>query len=363
MKVLILANLGMGLYKFRKELIEELLKEKNEVYIALPKCKYTEKMEDMGCNFVGINLERRSTNPIKDFKLLLNYIKIINFIKPDVILTYTIKPNIYGGLASRITKTPYISNITGLGTSFESNGIVKRTILKLYKSALKKSSCVFFQNNSNKKFFIENSLVSSKTRLIPGSGVNIDQFPYEKYPMSNNEITFLFIGRIMRAKGIDELFEAIQIIKIKYPNINLQIIGDFEEDYYSKLKKLEIQNVIKYYGQQDDVRTFIKKSHAIILPSHHEGLANVLLESASSGRPILASKVPGCIETFEEGVTGLGFEAKNAESLIEAFLKFINLSYEQKKEMGIAGRRKIEREFNRNHVVNAYMDEIKNSYY
>jgi galacturonosyltransferase len=162
----------------------------------------------------------------------------------------------------------------------------------------------------------------------------------------------------MKAKGIDELLEAIERVKNKYSNVQLDIVGFCEEDYSDKLKEYEKQEFIKYHGQQDDIHTFIKDCHALVLPTYHEGMANVLLEAASTGRPVLASNIPGCKETFDEGVSGLGFEVKNVDSLVKAIIKFIDLPYEEKKAMGIAGRKKMEREFDRNIVVNAYLEEI-----
>lgn len=358
MKILVLANFGMGLYNFRKELLEELIKQGNDVYISLPNDEYIPKLKKMGCKFINTNLDRRGTNPLADLKLLLNYVRIIKNIKPDVVLTYTIKPNVYGGIACSITKTPYITNITGLGTSVENKGIIQKITLMLYKLGLKKASCVFFQNKTNQMFFEDNRIVESKTTLIPGSGVNLQQHRFEEYPLNDDKIRFLFIGRIMKAKGIEELLEAAKLIKENYPNAQFDLIGGIEENYNEEIDNLEKLDIIKYHGQQEDVHSFIKKSHATILPSYHEGLANVLLESASSGRPVLASRVPGCIETYEDGLTGFGFEAMDVDSLVEAIIKFIKLPYDEKSEMGIAGRRKIENEFDRNTVINTYLQEI-----
>ncbi|MFJ7186828.1 glycosyltransferase family 4 protein [Lysinibacillus xylanilyticus] len=358
MKILVLANFGMGLYNFRKELLEELIKEDNEVYISLPDDEYVPKLKKIGCKFIDTHLERRGKNPLTDFKLLLDYVGIIKRVKPDIVLTYTIKPNVYGGIACAITKTPFITNITGLGTSVENKGLIQKITLMLYKLGLMKASCVFFQNLNNRRFFEDNRIVKSKTRLIPGSGVNLEQHKFEKYPMSDEKVRFLFIGRIMKAKGIEELFEAAKLVKENYPNVQFHLIGGIEENYNEEIDKLEKLGIIKYHGQQNDVHSFIKKSHATILPSYHEGLANVLLESASSGRPVLASGVPGCVETFDDGLTGFGFEVMSVESLVKAITKFVNLPYEQKKEMGIAGRTKMENEFDRNIVINAYLQEI-----
>jgi glycosyltransferase involved in cell wall biosynthesis len=361
MKILVFANFGMGLYNFRKELLEELIKQNHEVYISLPNDEYVPKLKDIGCKFVNTPLDRRGTNPFTDFKLLFNYIKLIKRINPDIVLTYTIKPNIYGGIACAVTKTPYITNITGLGTSIENKGLIQKFTLFLYRLGLKKASCVFFQNETNRKFFINNRIVKGNTRLLPGSGVNLENHKFEEYPIEDGKLKFLFIGRIMKAKGIEELLEAAQLLKREYPNVEFDLIGGSEENYSQKLDELERQNIIKYHGQQENVHSYIKKSHAIILPSYHEGLANVLLESASSGRPVLASKVPGCIETFEDGLTGFGFEPRSVESLVTAIYKFINLSYEQRIAMGMAGREKMENEFDRNIVILAYLKEIKNT--
>lgn len=360
MKILVIANFGMGLYNFRKELLEELINKKNEVIIALPNDEYVPKLKSLGCKFMETHLERRGTNPIKDLKLLLHYIKLIKRIRPDVVLTYTIKPNVYGGLACRITKTPYLTNITGLGTAVENKGIIQRITLLLYKIGLKKASCLFFQNETNQKFFCDRNIVKNKTRLVPGSGVNLEKHIFEDYPENEHNNRFLFIGRIMKSKGIEELVQATKIVKEKYPKTHFDLIGSCEEDYFQQLDELHKLGIIHYHGQQSDVHSFIKKSHATILPSHHEGTANVLLESASSGRPVLASRVPGCKETFDEGISGFGFDVRSVDSLVEAIIKFINLPYEQKIAMGIAGRKKMEKEYDRKIVISAYMDEINN---
>ncbi|TCO78822.1 glycosyltransferase family 4 protein [Marinisporobacter balticus] len=358
MKILVLANFGMGLYKFRKELLEELIKQSNDVYISFPHDEYVFKLKSLGCEYLESNVDRRGTNPVTDMALILTYIKIIRRIKPDVVLTYTIKPNVYGGIACRITKTPYLTNITGLGTSIENKGLMQKVALGLYRIGLKESRCVFFQNEPNKQFFTKKKVVKRRTRLIPGSGVNLKHHVLEEYPNNTETIKFLFIGRIMKAKGIDELLKAAKIVKEKYLNVQFDLIGFIEEDYTEQLKEYEKNGVVNYHGPQNDVHKFIRKAHATILPSYHEGTANVLLESASSGRPVLASKVTGCIETFDEGISGFGFKVKSVDSLVEAIIRFINLPDDKKKAIGIAGRKKMEKEFDRCIVINAYIEEL-----
>ncbi len=360
MKILILANFGMGLYNFRKELLQELINMGNEVFISLPNDQYVPRLQSLGCKYIETNLERRGTNPLKDLKLLFQYKKLIKQIKPDIVLTYTIKPNVYGGLACRITKTPYITNITGLGTSIENKGIIQKITLVLNKVGLKNAACLFFQNETNRKFFTENKITNGKTRLIPGSGVNLHVHSFEEYPIDDGTTRFLFIGRMMKAKGIDELLQAARIVKEKYPNTEFDLVGGCEEDYHQTLLECSELGMVNYHGQQEDVHSFIKRSHATVLPSYHEGTANVLLESASSGRAVLASRVPGCKETFDENVSGFGFEVRDVDSLTETIVKFINLPYDQKKAMGMAGRSKMENEYDRRIVIEAYIEEIYN---
>lgn len=357
-KVLILANNDMGLYKFRKELIETLLKE-YRVIISLPEGPFVENLKQMGCEFIETKFERRGKNPFDELKLLLFYKKIFSDIRPDIVLTYTIKPTIYGGIACRISKIPYIINITGLGTAVENPGILQKMILLMYRTVLPHAQCVFFQNRSNMDFFVKRGM-TKKTILIPGSGVNVTDFRFEEYPDLNDcEDKFLFIGRIMKDKGVEELFEAAARIKEKYPKVSFDIIGGSDEDYSEKMEELSKKEIITYWNVQSDVRPFLKQCGAVVLPSYHEGMANVLLEASALGRPVLASKVPGCRETFDEGITGIGFAVRNADALYEALENFILLGYTEKVEMGKAARRKMEKEFDRQKVIEAYLKEIK----
>jgi glycosyltransferase involved in cell wall biosynthesis len=357
-KVLILSNHHVYTYNLRKEIIQKILYENYEVYLVLPYGEKVERLMEIGCKFIDLPLDRRGINPINDLKLLFSYYRIIKKIKPSVVLSYTIKPNIYGGIASKSTNTPYLANVTGIGTSINNKGLIQKITLTLYKFGLKKAACVFFQNELNRQLFIDKHIVNGKTKLIPGSGVNLNYHCFEDYPDSDDIIKFLFIGRIMKDKGIDELLEAAQKVKCMYPNVQFDLVGYCEENYTKRLSDFENRGIIKYYGQQDDVHSFIKGAHAIIHPSYHEGMANVLLEAASTGRPVLASNIPGCRETFDEGISGYGFEVRNTLALVNTIEKFIQLPYEKKKQMGIAGRSKVEREFDRQIVIDSYMEEI-----
>ncbi len=357
-KILIFANLDMGLYNFRKELLQRLLLEGYEVYISLPDGPRVKEMVAMGCKFLETPVDRRGMNPIADLKLLFQYRKLLKEIQPDVVLTYTIKPNIYGGLACRMAKIPYLSNITGLGSAIHSGGLTQKLLLFLYGLSAKKASCLFFQNSQNRSFFQENNIISENNVLLPGSGVNLKDYAYEAYPAEDLPLSFLFIGRLMRDKGVGELVEAARNIRKDYPQITFDLVGFCEEEYQDTFSELNEGTVVNALGQQQNVKEFIKTHSATVLPSYHEGTANVLLESASMGRPCIASRIPGCMEIIDEGATGYLCEAKDALSLEEALRKFIRLSYAERKEMGVLGRLKMEREYDRTIIIEQYLQEI-----
>lgn len=358
MKILVLANFGMGLYNFRKELLEELIKQNHEVFVSLPNDEYVPNLEILGCKFINTPINRRGTNPLTDFKLLMNYKRIIKVVKPDVVLTYTIKPNVYGGLACRLTNVPSIANITGLGTAVENGGLLQKITLILYKISLSKAKCVFFQNRENEEFLTNRNIVTGKHKILPGSGVNLNHYTLLDYP-SDGSINFLFISRVMKEKGIEQYLDAATFIKVKYPNTEFHIVGFCEEEYEDKLKDMQEKGIIKYHGKQSDVRKFHEISHCTIHPTFYpEGMSNVLLESAACGRPIITTNRSGCREIVDEGVNGFTVEPRKSRTLIEKIEKFINLDYGAKKQMGLAGRKKVNNEFDRKIVVNSYIKEI-----
>lgn len=297
-------------------------------------------------------------NPVKDFSLFQTYRKLLRDIKPDVVLTYTVKPNVYGGLACRLAHIPYITTITGLGTTFEKQGMIRTLVISLYRLGLKKASAVMFQNTTNQSLF-KSLNIGRNYHVVSGSGVNLEQHCFEPYPAEDTLIRLTFVGRIMRDKGIGELLEAARAIKKNHPEVQFDLIGGFDEAYQNAVQDAVDAGIVNYLGSQKEMHPFYTNSWAVIMPSYHEGISNVCLEAASTGRPVLASNVPGCRETFDDGVTGIGFEAKSAEALQKAIEKFLSLPYEEKVKMGCAGRAKMEREFDRKHVVEAYITEIK----
>ena len=352
-KVLILCNSSGGLYDFRNELVLELLKE-YKVYVSVPDEVAVDKLKGEGCEVIHTDINRRGMNPVQDLGLFKAYWKILKEIKPDVVLTYTIKPNIYGGFCCRLLRIPYIVNITGLGTTFERGGMLKKMVVTMYRTALKKAVCVFFQNDRNKQIFEENGIYGQKAKRVNGSGVNIEKYAFEDYP--GREIPkFLFVGRLMKEKGIEEYLYCAK----KYAKrAEFDIIGYCEEAYEDEVNQLQQQGMLRFHGFQSNVKSFYKEADAIVIASYHEGMSNVLLEAAATGRPVLATNIPGCKEAVEDNMTGLLFAPRSSEALESTIEFFLSLPVEQRRDMGQAARRKMEQEFDRMNVVKSYIEEI-----
>ena len=268
MKVLVLANNDGGLYRFRKELLEALVANGHQVYISLPWGERVEDLKEIGCTYIETNMDRRGMNPLKDMKLFFHYRKIIRTVKPDQIITYTIKPNIYGGFAARLAKIPYALTITGLGSAFQKKGILRKMVTMMYKIACGKVHVVYFENTGNQKVFLQEKIVREDTTcVLNGAGVNLEDFPYEPYPMDPGPTRFLFVGRVMREKGVDELLNAMKALRQEGQDCTLEILGGYEEDYIETIRHCEESGWLKYHGFQPDVRPFMAACHCSVLPS------------------------------------------------------------------------------------------------
>jgi len=358
--ILILSNNIGGLYSFRREVILAIAQEGYQVYISIPDFESSrgEYFEDNGCHIIPTRFNRRGTNPFADIRLIITYWRQIKRLTPVAVLTYTIKPNVYGGMVCRLCGTPQLANVTGLGDAVENGGWLQKLTIILYKIGIGKAKRVFFQNQSNKDFCIRHGIADELSILLPGSGVNLKHHVLQPYP-EDGVIRFLYIGRIMRDKGSEELFEAAKAITAKYNNVEFQILGSVEGYFNAQFDLLVSQGIIKFLGQTADVRPYIGQAHCTIMPSYHEGMSNVNLESAANGRPVITTNVPGCRETVDDDVTGFLVEPKSSESLIDGIRRFLALSYEQKELMGQNARKKVEREFDRDIVVRAYIKELK----
>ncbi len=358
-KVLFLVNHDVVIYNFRLELVERLLAEGHQVVISSPYGERIDDLKKLGCEFHEIEIARHGMNPIKEVKLIWEYKKLMKQIKPDIVFSYTIKPNIYGGIACALLNVPCVANITGLGTAVENGGLVQKITVLLYKIAFRKLQMLFFQNEENMQFFIDHKIAGKRYHLLPGSGVNLQRFIPLEYP-GEGKTEFAFISRIMKEKGVDQYLEAAEYIRKKYPETVFHVCGFCEQDYEEKLKELTERGIIHYHGMVRDVKEFLKNVHCTVHPTYYpEGLSNVLLESSACSRPIITTDRSGCREVIDDGVNGYIVNQQDSKDLIEKIEKFVQLPYEEKKQMGINGRKKVEREFDRNIVVEAYLNELK----
>lgn len=358
---------GDDVYCFRKEVIDALVEQGYRVILSCPESHRLDCFRNNDSIVVeDVEIDRRGTNPIKDLKLLCDYIKLYKRHRPDVVCTFTIKPNVYGSIAADLLGIPHINNITGLGSGFQNGGMMQRVVILLYRMALKKSNMVFFQNIENQQTAINSNLLGKNTphKCIPGSGVNLERFVISPKDSKDEEnVVFNYIGRVLKDKRIDDYLDAARIIKAKYHNVVFNIIGFIEPTeihYKNLLEELEKQGIVHYCGSVDDVRPYVKASDAIIHPSSYgEGISNVLLESAASGKAIITTDISGCKDCVDDGVTGFIYHANDVSQLVGKIEEFMSLSSQQRKEMGLAGRKKVEREFDRNIVVNEYLHKIK----
>ncbi len=360
-QILILSNSSEGIYNFRRELIRELI-PMGKLFISVPDAVAVEELRQEGCEMIHTDMNRRGINPMQDLKLMAAYAKLIRRIRPDVILTYTIKPNLYGGLMAGILGVPFLPTITGLGTAFQKQGGLQTIVKTLYRAAFSKAQVVFFQNARNRDLFQEMGLIQNRVRVVPGSGVNPERFRKEAFCPKERPL-FLYVGRLMREKGIEEFLEAATAFADR---ADFAIVGEYEEDYRRQVEEGIRQvteesgreDALRYYGPQRDVRPYYRQADAVIVASYHEGMSNVILEAAATGRPVLATNIPGCREAVEDNRTGLLFTPGSSQSLKETIEAFLALPMESREAMGEAGRVKMEQEFDRNRIVNDYLEEI-----
>ena len=365
--IAILTNNDDDIYCFRKELIEDIIDAGYEMLISCPNGEKFELMKHIEYRYDDPIIDRRGTNIISDLKLFIHYFDLFIKNKPSVVLTYTAKPNVYAGIAAHILGIPVISNVTGFGSVLNEGGFKQKLIMLLFKFSFRRSSCVMFQNSTNMKLAEDSGMVKGERKLIPGSGVNTERYPLQPYPDGGNgidgpKIVFNYIGRILHDKGVDDYIEAAKRIKAEYPETEFNMLGFIEptEIHYEKLlSELEKDGIIKYRGSQKDIKPFVSASHATIHPSTYgEGMSNVLLETASSGRPIISTDNPGCRETFIDGKTGFIYHGGDVDALCEQIKRFLSLPNEERKAMGEKGREYIKANFSRKIVIETYLQKI-----
>lgn len=357
MKILIITNHSYMLYRFRRELIAQLQQE-HEVVLSMPFVGHEDDFMRMGLKCINTDVDRRGINPKTDLKLLLTYRKLLKQERADLVITYSIKPNIYAGLACSAANIPFCANVQGLGTAFQRKAL-SQLVTDLYRSALKKAKVVFFENQGNAQEFIDRKILSrEQIAILPGAGINLEKYPLTAYP-ENDRMHFLYLGRIMKEKGIDELFAAMRRLHEQLGNkVVLDLVGFFDDDYEAQVNQLVADGIAVFHGFQTEPAPYYANADCVVLPSYHEGLSNVLLEAAAIGRPVITSRIHGCKETVDEDVSGLLCQVKSAEDLYQKMLQMAAMPRSGRENMGFAARKKVEQEFEKNMVVQKTIDAI-----
>lgn len=357
MKILIATNHSYMFYRFRKELVEALLKE-NEVVLSTPFAGHEQELQALGLSCIQSRLDRRSINPAKDLRLINEYRRLLDEIRPDLVITYSIKPNVYMGGICRARGIPYAANVQGLGTAFE-KPLLSAVARTMYRSALSRAQRVFFENTDNERFFIEQNIIRAEQALtLPGAGINLDEYPYAA-AHDDGVCSFLFVGRIMREKGVDEFFAAASALKAQLGRrVEFDVVGFYEDEYKQSVDRLVDGGIIKFHGFQENMRPFYEGADCVVLPSYHEGMSNVLLEGAATGRALITSDIPGCREAVDDGVSGLLCPAQDAKALTLAMRTFADMSFSEQARMGRIGRKLIESRFDKRIVVKRTLDAL-----
>jgi glycosyltransferase involved in cell wall biosynthesis len=365
--IAIAINASWNIYNFRSGLVRALVAAGYDVLAIAPADAYSDRLSELGCRFVPIRMSARGTSPVEDARLFLDYRRILKEQRPAVFLGYTIKPNVYGSLAAHSLGIPVINNIAGLGVTFLKSGLFQKFIRTLYRTALRRSHTIFFQNPDDRELFVGAGLVRrAKTELLPGSGIDLDRFaPAARSRTSTQPFVFLLVSRLLRSKGILEYVAAAKIVREQFPDAKFRIAGILESGHKEAIEEHEIrrwaeEGVIDYLGALDDVRPAIAGADAVVLPTFYpEGTPRALLEAAAMGKPLLTTNVPGCREVLDDGFNGYLCEPRDAQSLADAMLRMLRLAAEELQAMGEASRRKAEAEFDERIVIARYTRAVE----
>ncbi len=367
-RIILSGNTAWGMYNFRSSLLSHLVSLGYEVYVAAPYDNiYFDKLEKLGCTVFNLPINAKGTNPLEDIKLIARYYRIFRKIHPDISLTYTIKPNIYGSIAAQITKTHHMPITTGLGYVFLNSGITSFVAKALYKIAFAKADSVLFLNNDDMEIFKSlHLLASNKAVRLYGEGVDIDKFYFTpKENFSKDNVTFLLIGRMLYDKGIREYVEAAKLIKKRYKKVTFKLLGAIWEGNPSSITHQQIETweklgYVDYLGETSDVRPFIEDADCVVLPSYREGIPCTLMEASSMGRPLIATDVPGCNEVLEDNYNGFICNVKSSISLANQMEHFLKLSFDEKLRLGRNGRLLMEKKFCIERIISQY-DKLLNN--
>lgn len=364
MKVVIALNTAWNIVNFRSGLIRALVADGYEVVAIAPVDGYAPRLAELNCRFVALPMDNKGTHPGRDLVLLWRFYWCLRSERPAVYLGYTVKPNVYGSLAAQALGIPVVNNIAGLGAVFIKNSWLTLLVRWLYRLALTRSSRIIFQNDDDRRIFIEGRLVRKEiTDRVPGSGVDLEHFDVQSFPRSGERIRFLLIARMLWDKGVGEFVDAARMIKCRFENVDFCLLGFLDVQNPAAISRKQMQawvdeGIVEYLGATDDVRPHITASDCVVLPSYREGTPRTLLEASAMGRPTITTDTVGCREVVNDGVNGFLCRPRDAADLAEKIERMMALSPDERAEMGRRGRKKIELEFDEKIVIRKYLETI-----
>lgn len=368
-KICLVSNTAWSFTRFRPDLLKALVNRGYDVLLLAPEDEYVGQLLAFGVRFREVTkLSGKGMNPFQDLMYYRELRRVYRQERPDAVIHYTIKPNIYGTLAAHSLGIPVISVITGLGYTFIAGGLLSKIAAKLYQFALKRADRVWFLNHDDLAFFTQHQLVEvEKTKCIPGEGVNVtDMFNPELIKQEGDDrtgFTFLFIGRLLYDKGVREFVAAAKEIKKRYTKVDFQLLGYLNVDNPAAVDEAELatwlrDGTVTYLGSVIDVRPYIAIADCVVLPSYREGMSTTLQESAAMAKPLIASDIAGCKEIVDDGITGFLCRVKDVKSLVGCMERLIKLTPYQRDEMGRLGRQKMIREFSVDRIIDNYFNEL-----
>ena len=361
--IVLTGNTGFKIANFRAGLIRALIAQGHRVTVVAPPDGYFDPLKAMGCAVVPITMDRNGTSPLAEARLAAQILVVLRRLRPDMVFSYTIKNNIYAGLACRLLGIPFAPNVTGLGPAFNRKGLLNRVVRGLYRQAFRRARAVFFQNTEDRAVFLQAGLVDPQVaRLLPGSGADLQRFNARPLPPETRGIVFLFVARLLWDKGLGVLAEAARDLRISHPHARIHVLGPLDPDSASAISAAQMQDWIAeglfhWLGSTEDVRPMLEAAHCVVLPSYYrEGTPRSLIEACAIGRPILTTDMPGCRDVVIPGETGFLCAPRDAGSLATAMRAFLALDPAQRAAMGAAARRLAETRYDEAIVIAAYQD-------
>jgi glycosyltransferase involved in cell wall biosynthesis len=360
--VLVTANTSWCIAHFRATVIESFLAKGCRVTILAPHDLYSADLVERGCEFVDIQMDRTGLSPLRDFALMQRFKHHFKALKPDVIVSYTIKNNIYGAIAARAYSIPFIAVIPGLGNAFSSDNWLQKLVHSLYRFAFRDIHMALFSNLENRDVFVKNGLLNTdRCVVLDGEGVNITKFAHAPMPASP-PFTFLFCARLLYSKGLGEFVAAAKLIRTKHPSTKFHILGKLADNHPEGIAKSVLdewisQGDVQFLGETSDVRPFIAAAHCVVLPSYYqEGMPRVLLDANATGRLVITTDTPGCRETVVDGETGFLCHAKDVENLTARMEQVMALDTDSLTALGQNARKLAEKRFDDRITADVYLN-------